>query len=61
LLFQRQTPQKLPPKKMKLSTKLARDLDAIALSLDKCDSILNKKTKEQIQNEMYEDYRRIAF
>ena len=46
---------------MKLSTKLSRDLDAIATSLEKCDSILNKKTKEQVQKEIYEDYLRIAF
>ena len=41
---------------MKLSKKLSQDLESIKRSLDACDSILNRETKEQEIQRQYEDY-----
>jgi len=41
---------------MKLSKKLSQDLESIKKSLDACNSILNRETKEQEIQRQYEDY-----
>jgi hypothetical protein len=41
---------------MKLSKKLSQDLKSIQQSLDTCNSILNRETKEQEIQRQYENY-----